>query len=122
MFCDTLAVAPDLPPGLQHLALCWDWVRGLHDPIVDEEPFTGEKPDFTKLRDVLVARCPSLTGLWQDGDVLFRWRQSQDGSQAYATLIDDEAKEERKNFAAFWKPSDGEGTSIEVDCPDGSKK
>jgi hypothetical protein len=49
----------------------------------------GDVPEFGELRDALVARYPSLTALWFDGqDFLFHWRKLLDGSEVEDTAKD----------------------------------
>ncbi|KAJ6546738.1 hypothetical protein DFH09DRAFT_1506489 [Mycena vulgaris] len=81
-FCHALATSPALPPTLKNIAISWyyegeDYYENV--PPVDES-------DFARLRDALVARCPTLTSLWFDGhEFLFRWRKGLDGTVNEAT-------------------------------------
>ncbi|KAJ7127783.1 hypothetical protein C8R44DRAFT_873580 [Mycena epipterygia] len=65
-----LADAPILPPSLERLAISWECYEEHFDELS-----AYKIPDFTQLRDALVARCPGLTWLWLDGFYfMFQWR------------------------------------------------
>ncbi|KAJ7458870.1 hypothetical protein FB451DRAFT_1372087 [Mycena latifolia] len=99
VFFKALPDAPALPPTLKHLCLSWEF-----DPEFGVPP-TDTLPDFTALRDALVARCPALVALWLDGeDFLFRWRKYSDGTAVEAMLdnCDDAEQMRDEEWPTFW--------------------
>ncbi|KAJ7701609.1 hypothetical protein B0H14DRAFT_3527604 [Mycena olivaceomarginata] len=69
-----LADSPFLPPCLERLAISWECYDEFSEALCTKRS-TYKLPDFRKLRDALVARCPGLTWLWLCGIYyLFEWR------------------------------------------------
>jgi hypothetical protein len=59
-----------VPPSLKRLGISWE----CYDESYDELS-AYRVPDFPKLRDALVARCPGLNWIWFDGYYfMFEWR------------------------------------------------
>ncbi|KAJ6477876.1 hypothetical protein C8R47DRAFT_643870 [Mycena vitilis] len=76
-FFDALADAFVLPNILEHLALVWQFNFDAFAIV----PTAERPPEFHKLRDALVAKCPALKTLWIDGyDFLYQWRKVRDGT------------------------------------------
>ncbi|KAJ7107700.1 hypothetical protein C8R44DRAFT_319267 [Mycena epipterygia] len=101
-FFEELTEITALPSTLERLALCWEF------EFYDEDylpPSNDNFPEFTCLRDALVAKCPALTSLWLDGyDFLFRWRKLLDGAVDEETSEDaEDAEIMREGFAVFWE-------------------
>ncbi|KAJ7821692.1 hypothetical protein B0H14DRAFT_3146632 [Mycena olivaceomarginata] len=66
-----LADVPFLPPALERLAISWD----CYDQESCYELSAYMVPDFSQMRDALVARCPGLNWLWLNGIYFrFEWR------------------------------------------------
>ncbi|KAJ6529629.1 hypothetical protein B0H19DRAFT_1082744 [Mycena capillaripes] len=66
-----LADVPFLPPALERLAISWDCYD--QESCLELSAYTV--PDFSQMRDVLVARCPGLNWLWLSGIYFrFEWR------------------------------------------------
>jgi hypothetical protein len=72
-----LADTPSLPSRLEHLGISWEGYDRLHDHVS-----TYEIPDFTRVRDTVLEKCPRLSWLWLNGFCfLFEWRNPlSDGS------------------------------------------
>ncbi|KAJ7304857.1 hypothetical protein DFH08DRAFT_976457 [Mycena albidolilacea] len=84
-FFTELAEITTLPTALERLGLTC--VFEYDDP--ETAPPAADVPEFSELRDALVARYPSLTALWFDGqDFLFHWRKLLDGSEVEDTAED----------------------------------
>ncbi|KAJ6546763.1 hypothetical protein DFH09DRAFT_1506552 [Mycena vulgaris] len=84
-FFHTLATSPALPPTLKNLAISWNF--GGEDYYEEMPPV--DEPDFARLCNALLARCPTLTSLWFDGhESLFRWRKGLDGTVNETTAED----------------------------------
>ncbi|KAF7360998.1 hypothetical protein MSAN_01130000 [Mycena sanguinolenta] len=70
-----LSAAPFLPFGLERFAIHWESAEE------DNELSAYKIPDFAKIRDTLVARCPGLTWLWFNGIYfMFEWRLMPNGA------------------------------------------
>ncbi|KAJ7138340.1 hypothetical protein C8R44DRAFT_868641 [Mycena epipterygia] len=70
MFFLALADNHTLPPTLERVGLTWTC-----DERYTGQPSAYKVPDFPRLRDALVTRCPALDWLWLDGYYfLFQWR------------------------------------------------
>ncbi|KAJ7844029.1 hypothetical protein B0H13DRAFT_2364481 [Mycena leptocephala] len=66
-----LADVPFLPPALERLAISWDCYD--QESCLELSAYTV--PDFSQMRDALVARCPGLNWLWLNGIYFrFEWR------------------------------------------------
>ncbi|KAJ7885540.1 hypothetical protein B0H14DRAFT_3128158 [Mycena olivaceomarginata] len=76
-FFGMLAETPSLPSRLEHLGISWEGYDRLHDHVS-----TYEIPDFTRVRDTVLEKCPRLSWLWlNDFCFLFEWRNPlSDGS------------------------------------------
>ncbi|KAF8181915.1 hypothetical protein K438DRAFT_1174579 [Mycena galopus ATCC 62051] len=75
-FQNLAADTPSLPLALKCLAISWDCYCA--DP---DERSAYKVPDFPRLRDALVVRCPGLTWLWLNGYYfMFEWRGSVSSS------------------------------------------
>ncbi|KAJ6454323.1 hypothetical protein C8R45DRAFT_1222816 [Mycena sanguinolenta] len=98
-FFPKLADAPFLPPGLKRLAINWECLER------DSNQCSLYKlPDFPRLRDALVARCPGLRWLWFHGVYFaFEWRDvNTDGTvREYIAKTFEDAREQRKHADIF---------------------
>jgi hypothetical protein len=58
------------PPSLTRVGISWECYEEFYNELS-----AYIVPDFPKLRDALVARCPELNWLWFDGYYfMFEWR------------------------------------------------
>ncbi|KAF7348711.1 hypothetical protein MVEN_01390000 [Mycena venus] len=82
-FLQMLATMTSLPSTLKSLSLDWDfpYQYGSTDSAKGNDPAAPDPaliPDFTRLRNKLMAKCPSLTYLFLDGYhfLFLRWETS----------------------------------------------
>ncbi|KAJ7644769.1 hypothetical protein FB45DRAFT_898627 [Roridomyces roridus] len=105
-FFSTLAETPTLPPTLERLAITWKFDEGL-DPLCSP---VERIPDFPRMRDSLVGKCPDLKTLWLDGDdFLFGWRRysvrrvDREDEASARVSTRDRVKSLRAEFPEFWE-------------------
>jgi hypothetical protein len=106
-FFKVLAATALLPETLQSLSLRW-WFpfdSGSTDSAKGNDPSPPDPtdiPDFTGLREELIAKCAALTLIFLDGyHILFWWRKIEwDGTVREATAYN-YGEFEGRNFSQF---------------------